>query len=77
MEDLKGKTAFITGGASGLGLAMAHAFGEAGMQIMLADIDQAALARPWRIWNPPDQGLKRHLRRGQSRRRSGRRPEDH
>ena len=26
MQDLAGKTAFITGGASGLGLAMAHAF---------------------------------------------------
>jgi NAD(P)-dependent dehydrogenase (short-subunit alcohol dehydrogenase family) len=45
MEDLKGKTAFITGGASGLGLAMAHAFGEAGMQIMLADIDEPPLAQ--------------------------------
>lgn len=45
MEDLKGKTAFITGGASGLGLAMAHAFGEAGMQVMLADIEEAPLAK--------------------------------
>ncbi len=45
MEDLKGKTAFITGGASGLGLAMAHAFGEAGMQVMLADIEQDALTK--------------------------------
>ena len=45
MDDLKGKTAFITGGASGLGLAMAHAFGEAGMQVMLADIEEAPLAK--------------------------------
>jgi NAD(P)-dependent dehydrogenase (short-subunit alcohol dehydrogenase family) len=45
MEDLKGKTAFITGGASGLGLAMAHAFGEAGMQVMLADIEEAPLMK--------------------------------
>ncbi|OXE36251.1 MAG: short-chain dehydrogenase [Phenylobacterium zucineum] len=45
MEDLKGKTAFITGGASGLGLAMAHAFGQAGMQVMLADIDEVPLAQ--------------------------------
>ncbi|WP_309642946.1 SDR family NAD(P)-dependent oxidoreductase [Phenylobacterium sp.] len=45
MEDLKGKTAFITGGASGLGLAMAHAFGEAGMNVMLADIEEAPLAK--------------------------------
>jgi len=43
MDDLKGKTAFITGGASGLGLAMAHAFGEAGMNVMLADIEEAPL----------------------------------
>ncbi|HEX5378246.1 MAG TPA: SDR family NAD(P)-dependent oxidoreductase [Phenylobacterium sp.] len=45
MDDVRGKTAFITGGASGLGLAMAHAFGEAGMQVMLADIEEAALAK--------------------------------
>lgn len=45
MQDLKGKTAFITGGASGLGLAMAHAFGEAGMQVMLADIEEAPLMK--------------------------------
>jgi len=45
MDDVRGKTAFITGGASGLGLAMAHAFGEAGMQVMLADIEEAPLAK--------------------------------
>lgn len=44
MRDLTGKTAFITGGASGLGLAMAQAFGEAGMNVMLADIEEAPLA---------------------------------
>ena len=27
MKDFKGKTAFVTGGASGIGLAMARAFG--------------------------------------------------
>lgn len=43
MQDLGGKTAFITGGASGIGLAMAHAFGGAGMRIMLADIEEAPL----------------------------------
>ena len=41
MIELAGKTAFITGGASGLGLSMAHAFGDAGMQVMLADIEEA------------------------------------
>ena len=42
--DLKGKTAFVTGGASGLGLSMARAFGKAGMKVMLADIDEKSLA---------------------------------
>ncbi len=42
MQDLKGKTAFITGGASGIGLGMARAFGRAGMNVVLADIDRAA-----------------------------------
>ncbi|MBW8815326.1 MAG: SDR family NAD(P)-dependent oxidoreductase [Caulobacterales bacterium] len=43
MQDLTGRTAFITGGASGIGLAMAHAFGGAGMNIMLADIEEPPL----------------------------------
>ncbi len=44
MRELDGKTAFITGGASGIGLAMAHALGGAGMSVMLADVEEAALA---------------------------------
>jgi NAD(P)-dependent dehydrogenase (short-subunit alcohol dehydrogenase family) len=43
MKDLRGKTAFITGGASGIGLAMAEAFGRQGMNVMLADIEARAL----------------------------------
>ncbi|HUO93938.1 MAG TPA: SDR family NAD(P)-dependent oxidoreductase [Rhizomicrobium sp.] len=39
MKDFKGKTAFITGGASGIGFGMAHAFGHAGMNVVIADID--------------------------------------
>jgi len=43
-----GRTAFITGGASGIGLGMAHAFVKAGMRVVLADLRQdhidAALA---------------------------------
>ena len=38
MRDLEGKTAFVTGGASGIGLAMGRAFAGAGMRVMLADI---------------------------------------
>ena len=45
MKELRDKVAFITGGASGLGLAMAKAFGREGMKVMLADIEQAPLTR--------------------------------
>jgi NAD(P)-dependent dehydrogenase (short-subunit alcohol dehydrogenase family) len=43
MQDLKGKVVFITGGASGIGLAMARAFGREGMGVMLADIEAGVL----------------------------------
>lgn len=45
MRDLAGRTAFITGGASGLGLAMAHSFCAAGMKVAIADIEQEALQK--------------------------------
>lgn len=45
MRELAGKTAFITGGASGMGLAMARSFGSAGMGVVIADIEQQALDR--------------------------------
>lgn len=44
MRDLAGKTAFVTGGASGIGFALGRAFAEAGMKVMLADIETDALA---------------------------------
>jgi NAD(P)-dependent dehydrogenase (short-subunit alcohol dehydrogenase family) len=44
MRELAGKTAFVTGGASGIGLALGRAFAEAGMKVMLADIEAGALA---------------------------------
>jgi NAD(P)-dependent dehydrogenase (short-subunit alcohol dehydrogenase family) len=40
MKDTSGKVAFITGGASGIGLGVAGAFVEAGMQVVLADLRQ-------------------------------------
>src|ERR1700676_2999809 len=44
MRELAGKTAFVTGGASGIGLGLGRAFAEAGMKVMLADIEADALA---------------------------------
>jgi NAD(P)-dependent dehydrogenase (short-subunit alcohol dehydrogenase family) len=41
---LAGKAAFVTGGASGIGFALGRTFAEAGMKVMLADIDTDALA---------------------------------
>ena len=43
MRQLSGKTAFITGGASGIGLALGRAFLREGMNVMLADIETDAL----------------------------------
>lgn len=43
MQNVAGKVAFITGGASGLGLAMARSFTGAGMKVVIADVQQDAL----------------------------------
>ena len=40
MQDVEGKVAFITGGASGIGLGAAKAFVDAGMQVVMADVRQ-------------------------------------
>ena len=49
MRDFIGKTAVVTGGASGIGLAIAERFGREGARLMLADIQcdtlDAAVAR--------------------------------
>jgi len=43
MENVEGKVAFITGGASGIGLGIARAFVNAGMKAAIADIRTDAL----------------------------------
>ncbi|MBO0798181.1 MAG: SDR family NAD(P)-dependent oxidoreductase, partial [Blastocatellia bacterium] len=40
MKDVLGKVAFITGGASGIGFALAKVFSSAGMRVVIADIRQ-------------------------------------
>ncbi|HLN15883.1 MAG TPA: SDR family NAD(P)-dependent oxidoreductase [Acidimicrobiales bacterium] len=43
MEQLAGKVAVVTGGASGIGRAVAHRLAREGMQLVLADIEEAPL----------------------------------
>ncbi len=38
LENVEGRTAFVTGGASGIGLGMATAFVDAGMNVVIADL---------------------------------------
>ncbi len=43
MKDLAGKTAFITGAASGIGLGVATRLAQAGVKVMMCDIERLAL----------------------------------
>jgi NAD(P)-dependent dehydrogenase (short-subunit alcohol dehydrogenase family) len=45
MKDLSGKTAFVTGAASGIGLGIAIALSQAGVKVMLCDIEEEALTK--------------------------------
>ena len=49
MQQIEGRVAFITGGASGIGLGMAKAFTAAGMKCVLADLrdDHIEQATAW------------------------------
>ncbi|MEM7141858.1 MAG: SDR family NAD(P)-dependent oxidoreductase [Actinomycetota bacterium] len=44
MQDLSGKTAVVTGAASGMGRAFANRFARAGMNVVLSDIEEPVLA---------------------------------
>ena len=43
MKNLSGKVAVITGGGSGIGRSLAHAFAAQGMKVVLADVDEVAM----------------------------------
>jgi NAD(P)-dependent dehydrogenase (short-subunit alcohol dehydrogenase family) len=44
MKEFAGKTAFVTGGAGGIGFAMARAFGGRGMKVAIADVEAETCA---------------------------------
>ncbi|WP_244442290.1 MULTISPECIES: SDR family NAD(P)-dependent oxidoreductase [unclassified Bradyrhizobium] len=44
VKELAGKTAFVTGAASGIGLGIATALAQAGAKVMLCDIEEQALS---------------------------------
>ena len=44
MQEFKDKVAVVTGGASGIGLGMCRAFAQRGMKLVIADLDDDALA---------------------------------
>jgi NAD(P)-dependent dehydrogenase (short-subunit alcohol dehydrogenase family) len=44
MQDLPGKVAVVTGAASGIGLALSRRLGADGMRVMMADVEEPALA---------------------------------
>jgi NAD(P)-dependent dehydrogenase (short-subunit alcohol dehydrogenase family) len=54
MKDLEGKVAFITGGASGIGLGMAKAFLNRGMKVAIADIQKRRLPKAEAVLNSPE-----------------------
>jgi len=45
MEELAGKVAFVTGGASGIGLGLVRRFAQEGMRVAIADIEPEALEK--------------------------------
>ncbi len=60
MDEVRGKTAFITGGASGIGLGIATAFVQAGMKVVLADLRPDHLERALAQFKQRGQGASVH-----------------
>ena len=60
MDNLEGKTAFITGGASGIGLGIAKAFVSAGMNVVIADLRQDHIDEAVEYFESRQQGRNIH-----------------
>jgi len=61
MQDLTGRTAFVTGAASGIGLGIATALSHAGVNVMLCDIEEEALTtavEKLKLTNPDVDGVR-------------------
>jgi len=63
MENVEGKVAFITGGASGIGLGMAKAFVNAGMKVVISDIRRDHLKQSAAVFAELGQGKSVHTLR--------------
>lgn len=57
MKHLHGKTAFVTGGASGIGLGMTRCFLQEGMNVVVADLSEEHLAQARELLAPHAQRL--------------------
>jgi NAD(P)-dependent dehydrogenase (short-subunit alcohol dehydrogenase family) len=58
MEHLEGRTAVVTGAASGIGLAIVEAFVDQGLRVVMADIDEVKLRT--QVARLTDQGAQVH-----------------
>jgi NAD(P)-dependent dehydrogenase (short-subunit alcohol dehydrogenase family) len=63
MEDVEGKVAFITGGASGIGLGAAKAFVDAGMKVVMADLREDHIEEALSFFESKQQGRQVHALR--------------
>ena len=61
MQNLPGKTAFVTGGASGIGLGIAKALLGAGMKVVIADVREDHLASATAELGAPERVLALEL----------------
>ena len=61
MQELRGKTALVTGGASGIGLGLVHGFLEQGMQVVIADVRDDHLQQVHEVFDGRDDILILHL----------------
>jgi NAD(P)-dependent dehydrogenase (short-subunit alcohol dehydrogenase family) len=62
MDALEGKVAFVTGGASGIGLGISQALIEAGARVMVADLRTDHIAEALQVLGPQAEALQLDVR---------------